>query len=378
MTTAIGRTDLGDLARSVGLHVLGVTSAEPFHAVAEFLVEHIALGHVVGLPWFTADRARESCDPRTLHPDPRAIISVAVPYWTGHVAPPDDGILRGRIARYAWGADYHRTLRRRMRAFVAALEDALARPVISRTLVDTARIVDRAAAARAGVGWYGKNSLVIVPGHGSWVMLGEIIVDIELQPDLPLVQDCGRCTFCLDRCPTNAIIAPYRVHTPRCISFLTIEERGPIPAELRAALGAWVFGCDICQDVCPYTAAAHVTNDPDFRPAGIENVFPSLERIVQMTEAEFRATYSGTAVSRAKRRGLARNAAIALGNTGSNAAEPILLNTLRNHDEPLVRGHAAWAFAQLTGGGAGRHLEAAWRIEQDEYVRAEIVAARAA
>jgi epoxyqueuosine reductase len=220
--------------------------------------------------------------------------------------------------------------------------------------------------------------MIIVPGHGSWVILGEIILDIELMPDLPLSRNCGRCSICIEQCPTGAIVAPYTIDTPRCISYLTIEERGPIPIELRHSMGDWVFGCDVCQNVCPYTAAAETVEDDAFAPRALDNAFPALEWLVTATEPEFRATYSGTAVTRAKRGGMARNAAVALGNLASAAAEPILLRTLAYHDEPLARGHAAWALARLLGVESRVALERARRRETDAYVREEIEAALAA
>lgn len=378
MTVLITRADLATLARDNGLVVAGVTSAEPFDAARDYIIDHIKRGHTAGMPWFTVERARQAADPRTLHDRVQSIISVAVPFWTGGAEPPDDGVLRGRIARYAWGRDYHKTLKRRMVALVSNLEQQIGRPLEARTLVDTARIFDRAVAERAGTGWVGKNSMIIVPRHGSWVMLGEIMLDIPLTPDVPLGHDCGRCRICIDRCPTGAIIEPYRISAPRCISFLTIEERGIIPHELRGMMGDRVFGCDVCQDVCPYTLAAQPMQDPDFAPASVENAFPSLERLVTMTQAQFYEIYSGTAVIRAKRAGMARNAAIALGNSGDSRAEPILTRMLCDHDEPIARGHAAWALNHLTAGDSRAALESALRHETDDYVLQEIRTALAA
>lgn len=378
MTADLSREDLALIARESGIAIVGVTGPERFHEVEHYLVDHISRGHTRGMDWFTVERARESCEPRTLHPTVQSIVAVGLPYWTGPAEPPDDGVLRGRIARYAWGRDYHKTLKRRMKDLVAAIERAVGRPVEARTLVDTARIVDRAVASRAGAGWYGKNTMIIVPRHGSWVMLGDIMLDIHITPDVPLAQDCGRCRICIDDCPTGAIVEPYRIDAPRCISYLTIEERGSIPVSLRGLMGDRVFGCDTCQDVCPYTLAARPSDDPDFRPASVENAFPSLERLVSMTSDEFYATYRGTAVIRAKRAGMARNAAVALGNSADPRAESILERTLRRHDEPLARGHAAWAITHLTGGGARSALRAALRDESDELVREEIRQALAA
>jgi epoxyqueuosine reductase len=368
----LARADLASMADAARLAVVGVTDGEPFREVERYLVDHVRRGHMAGMDWITVERARQSADPATLHDDVRSIVSVAVPFWSGNADPPDDGILRGRIARYAWGRDYHATLKKRMRELVASIEQHVRRPVESRVLVDTARTVDRAVAARSGTGWYGKNSMIIVPGHGSWVMLGEIMLDVDIQPDLPLAKDCGRCTICIDRCPTGAIVEPYRIDAPRCISYLTIEHRGVIPHHLRPLMGNFVFGCDICQDVCPYTNAALTVDDPDFSPRTVDNAFPSLEFLATMTEDAFRATYSGTPVTRAKRAGLARNAAIALGNSRDPRAEPILIDMLHHHDEPLARGHAAVALRQLSAGDAIPALNHAWSREQDDYVRDEI------
>jgi epoxyqueuosine reductase len=371
----LSRADLTEMAAKARLSIVGVTDGAPFRDVEDFLVDHVERGHLAGMDWFTVERARQSADPKTLHATVQSIVSVAVPFWSGHLEPPDDGILRGRIARYAWGRDYHTTLKKRMRMLVASIEQEVGRSVESRVLVDTARTVDRAVAARAGTGWYGKNSMIIVPGHSSWVMLGEMMLDVAIAPDLPMVKDCGRCAICIDRCPTGAIVEPYRIDAPRCISYLTIEHRDVIPRHLRPLMGSYVFGCDICQNVCPYTGAAKPVEDHDFAPATVNNCFPSLEFLATMSEEQFRASYSGTPVTRAKRAGMARNAAIALGNSGDARAEPILLELLRRHDEPLARGHAASALRNLLGDAARRPLIDALAVETDPYVRDEIVTA---
>ena len=327
------------------------------------------------MDWFNHGRASVAASPRSLHATVGSIISVGIPYYRGDIEPPRDGIKRGRIARYAWGVDYHDTLKDRMRALLGAIERRAGRSLEARLLVDTARIVDRAVAQRSGLGWFGKHSNIIVPGHSSFVMLGELLLDLEIAPDEPLVKDCGRCTICLDRCPTGAIVAPYTVHSPRCISFQTIEQRGPIPAPLRPQLGAWIFGCDVCQEVCPYTGAARSVYDDAFAPRSVDNAFPSLAWLLTVSDAEFRATYRGTAVMRAKRRGLARNAAIALGNTGDPDDLPVLREALTTHDEPLVRGHAAWALGRI-GSDRGRAILAeASHNDPDATVRDEALAA---
>ena len=363
------------LAAAHGLSISAITSADAFPELAEHLDCHIAAGRMSGLDWFTPERARFSSRPRNLQETARSILSVGVAYWVEDDGKPDDGVPRGRISRYARGVDYHDLLKARMGRLHDAIEAEVGRGVDARFLVDTARIVDRAVAARSGLGWYGKHSCLIVPGHGSWVLLGAMLLDIELRPDQPLTLNCGRCSICLDRCPTGAIVAPYTIDTPSCLSFQTIEQRGAIPRELRAAMGDWVFGCDVCQDVCPYTKAACLADEPDFLPESVENAYPSLHRLLTMDAALFRATYRGTPVVRAKRRGLARNAAVALGNVGTDDDRPTLIRALREHDEPIVRGHAAWALGRIGGRLAFDDLDRQRGLECDSTVLNEIDAA---
>jgi epoxyqueuosine reductase len=361
-----------------GLAVSAVTSVDPFPEAAAVLHDRIDAGHLAGMDWFTHERVDVSADIRNLHPTARSILSVGLAYWSGPVDKPEDGVPRGRISRYAWGRDYHRVIKKRMKALHADLEATFGHPIEARFLVDTAKVMERAVAARAGLGWYGKHSCIIVPGHGSWVLLGELVLDIPLLPDAPLDWNCGRCRICLDRCPTGAIVDAYTVNAPTCISFLTIEERGWIPRELRPKMGDWVYGCDVCQDVCPYTKAAKVTDAAEMAPATLDNAFPSLHWLLRMTDREFGETYFGTPVPRTKRRGLARNAAIALGNIGTEADIPVLAAALAAHDETLVRGHAAWALGRLAThdpAAARRALYTSRRIESDVKVRAEIDAA---
>jgi epoxyqueuosine reductase len=370
-TTQTLADEIKAMAGDEGLALAAVTSAEPFPGLEELLNQRIAEGRLAGMDWFTADRSRISADPRELHSGAQSIISVGIPYYRDDTPKPEDGVKRGRIARYAWGVDYHKTLRRRMERLAARLETRLGKSVEVRTLVDTARIVDRAVSARAGLGWFGKHTNIIVPGHSSFVMLGEILIDIPLPADEPLSQNCGRCRICLDRCPTGAIVEPYVVYAPLCISYQTIENRGAIPIELRSKMRDWVFGCDVCQDVCPYTGAARASYDEAFAPASVDNAFPGLHWLLAMTEEEFRRVYRGTAVLRTKRAGLARNAAVALGNTGSEDDLPALITALSTHDLPLVRAHTAWAVGRIGGASARNALERAARSDPDESVRFE-------
>lgn len=369
---AIDRSRMSELAARAGLAVTGVTSAEPFDGLGEKLERHVRAGHVEGMDWFTVERSHFAANPQNLHGTARSIVAVGVPFWNPNIAPPDDDEPRGRIARYAWGRDYHKTLKARMTELHRLLEAETGRSIEARLLVDTARIVDRAVAARSGLGWYGKNSMILVPRHGSWVMLGELVVDIELEPDPPLKSRCGQCRRCLDACPTGALIDDHTLHAPTCISFLTIELRGTIPVELRSKMGNWVFGCDICQDVCPYTSAAQPEDDPAFRPERVEHAFPSLRWLLRMSEDEFRETYRGRSVLRAKRSGLARNAAVALGNVGTDQDLALLEEVVSSHDEPLVRGHAAWAMGRIDRAASVPLLERRLGVEQDASVRDEV------
>lgn len=361
-----------ELARESGLEIASITGPESFDGLEEHMHDRIERGQYSGFDWYTSERASFSVDPGNLHDGLRSIISIGLPYYRAYPDLPDDGKPRGRISRYAWGADYHRVLKRRMKVLLAKLETHAGRPLEARLLTDTARIVDRAVAARSGLGWYGKHSCIIVPGYSSWVMLGELLLDLELEPDAPLDRNCGSCRACIDRCPTGAIVAPYEVDSNRCISFQTIEQREVIPAELRGNMRNWVFGCDECQEVCPYTTAAQETFDLELEPTSLRNIAPELDWLLQMTEEEFRETYRGTPVLRAKRRGLARNAAIALGNARDDRAIPVLIETSTRHDEPLVRGHAIWALGRFDDNGARMALEAAWQTETNSYVRQEI------
>jgi epoxyqueuosine reductase len=360
------------LAAEHGLTISAVTTAASFPELQSILLDRIAAGHLEGLDWFTPERAVESCHPTTLMANPASLLSVGIAYWGKDAGKPADGVPRGRISRYARGVDYHKLLPARMRALQRAIEDLVGHPVDTRVLTDHARIVDRAVAARAGLGWYGKNACIIVPGHGSWVMLGEMLLDLDLEPDQPLTKTCGRCRLCLDHCPTGAIVAPYTIHTPVCLSFQTIEQRGWIPRALRPYIGDWVFGCDVCQEVCPYTAAARDEPDPAFLPSDVEHAYPSLPGLLTVSVEQFRERYRGTAVLRAKRVGMARNAAVALGNIGTPDDIRVLAQALVSHDEALVRGHAAWALGRIGGAAARRALSLGWEVEQADSVREEI------
>ena len=255
-----------DLARELGFDRVGVTSAEPFEEAEAVALERVRAGLMDGLPWYHEARVRRGASPSDILPGARSVISVAMSYYADDEPPPaHDPAPRGNVARYARGRDYHGVMQRRLKQLVASLSERIGRPVQSRVYVDTGPMQDRAVAERAGVGWFGKNTNVLTSSHGSWVFLGQIVTDLALEPDAPVKKTCGRCTICIDDCPTGALIAPYVLDNAKCISFLTIELRGPIPRHLRPLVGDWVFGCDICQDVCPVNRKAQPTREPAFR-----------------------------------------------------------------------------------------------------------------
>jgi epoxyqueuosine reductase len=357
-----------ELARQAGFDLAGIASVEPFERERQALADRIDGGLFDGLPWFTRDRAAIASDPRSLLPEARSIVSLGLSYDTGEGP-------AGLVARYAWGQDYHDVIRGRLKDLQRRLEEE-AGEFEFRTFVDTGRIVDRAAAVRAGLGWYGKNTNVLNTSLGSWFFLAELVTTLELEPDQPTRQNCGQCRACIDVCPTGAIVAPYVVDNNRCISFLTIELRGPIPRDLRHKMGSWIFGCDLCQDVCPVNAQAHPIYHPEFAPSPIPSQRETfLIELLRLTDDQFRERFRHTPVMRAKRRGLLRNVCVALGNSGDTSTISALSAALQHDPEPLVRGHAAWALGRL---GAASELAAAQRIETDPYVQEEIELAHAA
>lgn len=361
---------LDRLAHDAGFDLVTVTDAAEFAADRDAALHRISAGLMDGLPWFTAARVRRGANPAALLPGARSIISLALNYCpAGDAADANPPPEQGRVARYARGRDYHRLLKRRMRNLVTALSEHVGRQFAARWYVDDGPMLDRAAAARAGLGWFGKNGNILNPSYGSWLLLGQIITDLPLPPDAPLRKTCGQCARCIPACPTDAIVAPYVVDNRRCISYLTIEHKGPIPLALRPAIGNWVFGCDICQEVCPVNRKALAARDPNFGRRDLSAL--DLIALLQMSAEQFRQRFAGTPLMRAKHAGMQRNACIALGNAGDAAAVPALASALRTA-VPLVRQHAAWALGCIGGPAAAIALRAAADTEPDPAVQSEI------
>jgi len=359
--------DIRALAQDLGFAACGFTSADDLPC-GPLLEEWLAAGRH-GDMTYLAEKHERRLRPSTALAGARSAIVVASTYAAS--LPPDPGWregLRGRVAAYALGPDYH--------AHVAARLERLANLVRERTgaesvvHVDGGPLVEKELAHRAGLGWYGRNTNLLRPGLGSSFVLGVVVTAAALQPDRPFESDhCGTCRACIPACPTGALDDGPTIDARLCISYLTIEHRGPVPTPLRAAMGNWVFGCDVCQDVCPW-------NEETPAPSPLQS--PWLPAWLEMSEAEFRERFAGTALVRPKRRGLARNAAIALGNSANADAVPFLARALADHEEPLVRAHAAWALGRLSGGDARRALEVSSLRETVPPVRREIDAARLA
>lgn len=363
--------DLKVEGRRLGFDLLGIAPAVPPPHV-EALDDWLLAGHAGEMAYLARNAARRA-DPREAVPGARSVVVCGVHY---RAAEPDPGLWsdpsRGQISRYAWGDDYHDLLLPKLRALQSWLEARVGRAEIGRSYVDTGPVLERPIGAMAGLGFQGKNTLLIHPRQGSWFFLGEILVDAELSYDAPQpIGGCGGCTRCLSACPTQAFVGPHVLDARRCISYLTIELKGPIPRELRPLMGNHIYGCDVCQEVCPWNQRwGQFTREPAFAPRpGI--VAPELLDLIGMTDEEFRARFKGSPIKRTKRRGLLRNVAIALGNWGDPQAIPGLVGALNDH-EPLVRGHAAWALGRIGGGAALEALIERRAIEDDSWVGEEI------
>ena len=319
-----------------------------------------------------------------IQPGVKSVVVVGTNYYAGPLPPGlEDDPSRGIIARYAWGLDYHDVLLPRLHQLAASLEATIGsgtgKAAAHRAYVDTGPILERELGARAGLGFVGKNTNLIHPRLGSWFFLGELLLTIEIPVGGPAAagssagtrETCGQCTRCLDACPTAALVAPYLLDARRCISYLTIELKDPIPRALRPLMGNRIFGCDICQEVCPWNRRfARPSIESAFQPRP-STIGPGLLDLMALDEEGFRRRFRGSPVKRAKRRGLLRNVAVALGNWGNPKAIPMLARALCDA-EPLIRGHAAWALGRIASGDARVALEQALSRETDAWVREEL------
>ena len=337
-------------AQQAGFELAGIAPATDSPELQSF-PEWIAAGYAGDMKYMEARDEQGSLKRASLSgvaPWARSVVVCAINYNTDHpysTEVQDAG--RGWISRYAWSReDYHEGVLRRLQQVEVALREAVEEPtLITRSYVDTGPIVERVFAKYAGVGWIGKNTCIINQKIGSWLFLGVILTSLELTPDVPAPDRCGSCTRCIEACPTDAILAPYQLDSTRCISYLTIEKRGSIPEDLRAGMGRHVFGCDICQDVCPWNRKATATTAPEFSPReGLVN--PALDWLAEMSADEFRERFRGSPIRRAKRSGLRRNAVIAIANSGKRQFLPLLEKLTLDEDESVAES-ARWAMARL-------------------------------
>ena len=341
--------DVKTFAREAGFDLCGIAPAEAFPEL-RFLDDWLARGYA-GEMRYMARSARRRSDVREVVPSARSVISLGTLYNTGRpysteVNDPDAAL----VSRYAWGDDYHDVVGRRTEALLERMRAAAGEPFEARCYVDTGPVQERVYAQHAGLGWIGKNTCLIHPEQGSWFFLSEIITSLAFEPDAPQLDQCGTCTLCIEACPTDAIREPWVLDATRCLSYLTIELRGAIPEEQRPDVGTRVYGCDICQDVCPYNTAAARSDDPAWQPiADLDQ--PRLADLWRRSDERLAALLERSAMSRARLTGLRRNVAVALGNGATPAAaaaiaEPASPET-PSRSEPLVAEHVDWARRRL-------------------------------
>jgi len=355
-------------AKELGFDLVGIASAQPFIKEERIFKDRRDRKYLER--WHYDDRTIEThCRPSLSLRDARSIVCTATSYYSD-VTPhdPQASGLKGAISNYAWGQDYHKVIGRRLKEladFIACeFPGALCLPC-----VDTGPLMDRAAAVRAGIGWFGKSGNVLTKEFGSYVFLAELITTLDLEPDEPLQTNCGQCVECIVDCPTGAIGPNGEIDARRCISDLT-QARGPIPHEYRKIIGNRLWGCDTCQTVCPVNDRRAAHTHPEFAPQSHIGTAMDLPSVLHMSKAEFRRWFGSTAMAWRGKAVLQRNAAVALGNSRDPAAVPPLVAALRDR-KPLVRGHVAWALGQLGGQEAHRALEDLLAVETDAWVREE-------
>jgi len=343
-------------ALALGFEACGFARLEPIEAMRHYEA-WIAAGMHGGMDWLAQTDARaRRADPARVLAGAASVVCVALHHDPSRDALRDARV--GRIARYAAGDDYHALMKEKLGQLERFVMDEALPGSHALWYSDTGAILERGWAERAGLGWTGKHSGLLTIDRGSWFLLGELLVDAELDAPPAAPRDhCGTCVRCLEVCPTGAIVAPYQVDARRCISYLTIEHRGVVPRELRAAIGDWIFGCDLCQEVCPWNRFATPAREARLLARPLEGW--SLERFLSLDEAGFAALFAGSPVRRTGRDGFLRNVCIALGNRGEAAAAPALERALRADPDWLVRAHAAWALGAL----AAAHPALASKVE---------------
>jgi epoxyqueuosine reductase len=358
-------------ARELGFDVAGVTAVNPFEHDDLAFQEWCNRGLAADMTYMTR-RPELNAHPRVLVPYSQSLITLAIDYYAA-ASPAEHEHRFGRVARYAWGRDYHDVVGPRLRALVGGIEKIAGQEIRARCFVDAVPLLERAAAARAGLGFFGKNTNLLQPTKGSWFFLSEILLDLDLPADDRVVKvSCGSCRRCIDACPTNAFPNPYVLDSGKCISYLTIENKGAIPVDIRASIGDWVFGCDVCQEVCPFNRFAGDTRWPELRAeAGVGPRLELVEVLSISTDAEFRERFRGTALLRPKRRGLLRNSAVVAANVEATATVPMLIERIETDNEPLIRSHCLWALSKLDVNRAKPIAERMVKADPDAMAREE-------
>ena len=357
----------------LGFNMVGLIPARPARRLDAYLrwierEQHAQMGYMA-----RPDRVARRQDLNVILPNVQTIVCVGLDYYTQTIpAAIAQDPSRGRISNYAWGVDYHDVMTPRLHALADWLQAQKPNDVQSKVYVDTGAILERDHGETASFGFTGKNTMLISPRRGSWFFLGELLTTLALTYDEPVpMPSCGRCTRCLTACPTNAFPEPYILDAGKCISYLTIELKGWIPRELRPFMGNWIYGCDICQNVCPFNRFTPQTQENVFFADAWDNAAPPLLEMLALDEAGFQKQFANSPILRIKRGRLLRNACVAAGNWGSETAVPYLAALLADA-EPLIRGHAAWALHQIGTEEAKTALSHALRTEQDEQVRQEM------
>jgi epoxyqueuosine reductase len=363
-------------ASELGFSMVGVTAARPGRRLAAYL-DWLAQGYHGEMGYLARpDRLIRRQNLGEILPGVQSLICVGLDYQTMN-PPPElaNDPARGRISNYAWGADYHDIMTPRLEELAAWLRTAGGAEAQTRVYVDTGAILERDHAESAGLGFTGKNTMLIAPRRGSWFFLGEILTTLALPPDIPApTPSCGRCQRCLEACPTNAFPEPYVLDARRCISYLTIELKEWIPPELRPLLGNWVYGCDVCQLVCPFNRFAPASGEAAFWTKDWQTAAPPLLDLLQLDEAGFQERFAHSPIKRIKRARFLRNVCVAAGNWGDAAAAPPLMALLSDH-APLARGHAAWALGRIGVREGLAAVRQALAIETDDQAREEMGAA---
>lgn len=364
-------------ALELGFNLVGITAAQPSPTLNAYL-QWIGGGLHGTMSWMARpDRQARRRDLKVILPDVRTLLVVGLDYaQTPGLQSLLEDPARGRIAAYAWGLDYHDLMTSRLETLAAWLQSASGQRHDRRAYVDTGALLERSHAQQAGLGFFGKNTMLIHPHRGSHFFLGELLTSLEFdehdQPQQGL--GCGSCTRCLTACPTDAFPRPFVLDARRCISYLTIEHKGWIERELRPLTGNWIFGCDICQDVCPFQRFALPTREPALQQRDLERIAPPVTELLAMNEDEFNCRWQGTGLQRTGHERLLRNACLAAANGAVMAAIPALTRLLES-DSPLLRGHSAWALAQLDAAATRPALQAQRRRERDDEVKNELTLA---